>query len=64
MYEPVHIFVYFKTKASSLRLEYSLLKVTIINKLESNLMIQVIRFMQNLDVKFQYETGSFGIAGI
>ena len=49
---------------SSLRLEYSLLKVTIINKLESNLMIQVIRFMQNLDVKFQYETGSFGIAGI
>ena len=36
--------------------------VTIINKLESNLMIQVIRFMQNLDVKFQYETGSFGIA--
>ena len=49
---------------SSLRLEYSLLKVTIINKLESNLMIQVIRFMQNLDVKFQYETGSFGITGI
>ena len=35
-----------------------------INKLGSNLMIQVIRFMQNLDVKFQYETGSFGIADI
>ena len=41
-----------------------LMDFTIINKLESNLMIQVIRFMQNLDVKFQYETGSFGITGI
>ena len=28
-------------------------EVTIINKLGSNLMIQVIRFMQNLDVKFR-----------